>query len=79
MGRDSEKIQWWKDNVAENPNGVISIEDFKAWFYEVDKRKPKRFNQEDFIQNMLIAGMTMQPRTYEEAEEIKAKSIMING
>ena len=77
---DSDKrIAWWRDNVAENKDWVISLDEFKKWFYEVDLRKPKRFNSEDFIQNMMIVGMTFQPRTIEEANEIKAKNKLINS
>lgn len=64
---------WWKENITDSKDGVISVKEFQQWFYALDKRRPKRFSLDQWPHHMIAVGMMYAPRSFEEAEEIKQK------
>lgn len=65
--------EWWKKNVVEHPDGVISVKDFQQWFYELHNRRPRRFKADNWAIQMITTWMVLGPRSFEEAESIKQK------
>lgn len=49
LNRGSSKaLGWWNTNIHHNKDGVCSNEEFKQFIMDLEKRKPKRFDYDDF-------------------------------
>lgn len=65
--------EWWKKNVTDCEDGIISQKDFQIWFYTLHKRRPNRFKKDDWPLKMISVAMVYGARTFEEAKDIKEK------
>ena len=45
--------EWWRKNIVESEDGVISVKDFQKWFYALHNRRPRRFKADNWAMQML--------------------------
>ena len=69
-GEADKYKEYWKREVTEKEGWVISHDEFKEWFYEVHKRRPKRFKLDFFIMTMINAAVVVWPKLKEDINNI---------
>ena len=72
MNENSGKVGiWWKENIRNIDKGVISNDEFREFIEDLEKRRPKRYEFDEFGASLIRVMSLFGPVTYEMEEEYK--------
>lgn len=70
---DEARLIW--NSIRNNPKPTLTQSEFKEWFFELEKQKPKDMDDSRWAYSMIAMASMMGPPVIEDTDEFIAKPL----